>query len=143
MAEETPRAHLKEEDYKLLADFRYALRQFLRFSEETAYSVGLTPQKYQTLLVIRGFPEPDRVSISDLAERLQIRHHSVVGIIDRLEEQGLVTRQQNEEDRRVVCLRLTPRGKELVEEIASRNTGRLKDLQPQLVSLLEQLARLD
>ncbi len=138
MADNGSRRMTKQE-FERLADFRYALRQFLRYSEETAYSVGLTPQKYQALLAIRGYPDKDRVSIGELAERLQIRHHSAVGIVDRLEDQGLVAREQDEQDRRIVCVRLTPLGVEMVERIASSNTDRLRGLQPELSRLLTRM----
>ena len=142
MADNGSRRMTKQE-FERLADFRYALRQFLRYSEETAYSVGLTPQKYQALLAIRGYPDKDKVSIGELAERLQIRHHSAVGIVDRLEDQGLVSREQDEQDRRIVCVRLTPLGEEMVERIASANTDRLKGLQPELSRLLTRMIEVE
>src|ERR1700694_2123784 len=78
----------KDEDVGQAA-FRFALRQFLRFSETAARKAGLTPQQYQGLLAIHGFPERDQVSVGELAERLRLQHHSTVGLIDRLGTQGL------------------------------------------------------
>src|SRR5512136_2658147 len=96
-----------KEDYETLAEFRYAVRCFLRFSEDAAQSAGLTLQQHQALLFIIGYPGREQVTIGELAERLQIRHHSTVGLVDRLEEQGLVERTQNHEDKRQVFISLT------------------------------------
>src|SRR5579862_5258142 len=92
-------------EYEALAGFRHALRLFLRFSEEAALAAGLTPQQHQALLAIQGFPERDYVTVGELAERLQVRHHSAVGLIDRLVTQGLAARRISETDRRQVYVR--------------------------------------
>src|SRR4030067_3228639 len=91
-----------KDDYETLAEFRYALRCFLHFSENAAATVGLTLQQHQALLFIIGYPGREQITIGELAERLQTRHHSAVGLIDRLEELGLVVRLHNSEDRRQV-----------------------------------------
>jgi DNA-binding MarR family transcriptional regulator len=93
---------LNQSDYEALAAFRYAVRQFQHFSEAAAESVGLTPQQHQALLAIKGFPEATPITISQLAERLQIRHHSAVGLIDRLVAQKFVIRKTSSQDRRQV-----------------------------------------
>ena len=77
-------------EYELLAAFRYALRQFLRFSEEAAKGIGMTPQQHQALLAIKGFPGRDRVTIGELAERLQLEPQKVAGLIRRLEDDGFL-----------------------------------------------------
>src|SRR6476659_1509253 len=89
----TKKSTVSQEEYETLAAFRYQLRQFLRFSEEAAKSVGLTPQQNQALLTIKGFPARDYVTIGELAEWLQIKHHSAVGLVNRLVAQDLVTRK--------------------------------------------------
>lgn len=94
----------------MLATFRYALRQFLRFSETAARQAGITPQQHQAILAIAGFPDQDQITVSELAERLQIRHHSAVGLVDRLVVQDLVVREPGEADRREVYISLTPQG---------------------------------
>src|SRR5260221_2588954 len=76
--------------YETLAAFRYALRRFIRFSEKAAEVAGITPQQHQALLAIKGFPGRDRVAVGELAERLQLHHHSTVGLIDRLVAEKLV-----------------------------------------------------
>src|SRR5580698_9448813 len=93
---------LMKAEYETLAAFRYALRKFIHFSETAAETAGITPQQHQALLAIKGFPGHDRVTVSELAERLQLRHHSTVGLIDRLVAEKLVARAPSQEDRRQV-----------------------------------------
>lgn len=97
-----------------LAQFRYALRKFLRFSENAARECGITPQQHQLMLGIEGFTDQASATISELAEFLQERHHSVVGLVERAEQNGLVRRTQDESDRRVVNVTLTPSGKKIL-----------------------------
>jgi DNA-binding MarR family transcriptional regulator len=126
-------------DYETLAAFRYALRQFLHFSEKAAGEVGLTPQQHQALLTIKGYPGRDYVTIGELAERLQIRHHSAVGLVDRLEAQNLVARRDAEADRRQVYVTVTPRGLNLLEQLAAAHRTELQRIGPQINQLLTQL----
>jgi DNA-binding MarR family transcriptional regulator len=128
----------KETDVNQAA-FRFALREFLRFSEMTARRVGLTPQQYQALLAIRGFPGRDRMSIGELAERLQLHHHSTVGLVDRLVSKRLAVREKSTMDRRRVLVRLTPRGIRLVARVSAANRGELRRLRPRLTQLLARL----
>ena len=132
-------AKLSKADYETLASFRYALRQFLHFSEEAAEAVGLTPQQHQALLAIRGFPGRDWVTIGELAERLQIRHHSAVGLVDRLAVQKLVTRTLAEDDRRQVHVVLTANGLSILEQLAAVHRAELRRIGPQINQLLAQL----
>jgi DNA-binding MarR family transcriptional regulator len=129
-------------DYESLAEFRYALRHYLRFSKNAVETVGLTLQQHQALLFIIGFPGREQVTIGELAERLQIRHHSTVGLVDRLEEQGLVERIPNEEDRREVFIGLTQKGVAVLESLASMHREELRHLGPQLCVMLEQITNL-
>src|SRR5688572_26743677 len=117
---------VSDAEYETLAAFRYALRRFLRFSEEAAQEAGLTPQQHQALLAIKGFPGRDRVTISELAERLQIRHHSAVGLVSRLVAQGLVTREQDSADRRQVYVALTESGTEMLERLTAAHREELR-----------------
>jgi DNA-binding MarR family transcriptional regulator len=126
-------------EYETLAAFRYALRQFLRFSEEAAQTVGLTPQQYQALLAIKGFPGRDRVLIGELAERLQIRHHSAVGLVDRLVAQGLVVREPAMTDRRQVYVAITEHGSEILGRLAAVHRDELRHTGPQINLLLQGL----
>jgi DNA-binding MarR family transcriptional regulator len=130
---------MREEDYEILAAFRYSLRQFLHFSEEAARRAGVTPQQYLTLLAVRGFPGRDRVTVSELAERLQIRHHSTVGLIDRLVSQGLMVREAGNDDRRQVFVALTSLGAELLEPLAVAHRDQLQRLSPEMRQILARL----
>ena len=124
-------------DYEILASFRYALRQFLRFSEESARCLGLEPQQHQALLAIKGYPGRSRITIGELAERLQVRHHSAVGLANRLMAKGLLFREAAPEDRRQVYIMLTPRGDSLLEQLAASHKRELRRLTPQLNELLQ------
>lgn len=97
---------LTAEDYRALAQFRHGLRQFLTFSEKAAAEAGLTPAQHQALLAIKGMPVK-QVSVGDLAEWLDVRHHSCVGLVERLVSLGLVTKRPDASDRRRVFLKLT------------------------------------
>src|SRR5262245_3666135 len=101
---------LSKAQYEELAACRYALRQFLRFSERAAKSAGITAQQHQALLAIKGYPGRDQITVGELAARLQILHHSAVGLVDRLVDDDLVSREAATEDRRQVYIRLTRRG---------------------------------
>ena len=121
-------------DYEAMAQYRYAIRRFLRFSEEIARAAGVTPQQYQMLLAIKGYPGREHANISELAERMQLDHHSAVGLIDRSEERGLVRRDPNPDDRRRVNVRLTTAGEALLKKLATLHreelTRMLEDLRP-------------
>lgn len=126
-------------EYEILAALRYALRQFLRFSEEAARTAGLTPQQHQALLAIKGFPGRDRVTIGELAERLQIRHHSAVGLTDRLVSQRLAMRTPGEGDRRRVYVSLTTRGEAVLERLSAAHKEQLRRVAPEIGTLLDRL----
>lgn len=125
--------------YEMLAAFRFALRQFLRFSEDAAHEAGITPQQHQALLAIKGFPGRDRVSVGELAERLQVAHHSAVGLIDRLVIEKLVVREPSEEDRRRVFIALTPHGEEVLEKLAAAHREQLRRIGPEIRQVLDNL----
>ncbi len=104
-------AELDVNDYQALAEFRYQIRKFLRFSEGVAREAGIEPQHHQLMLALKGLPDGIHATVGELAERLQIRHHSSVELIDRLTEQGLVQRRRSEQDRRQVLVALTATGR--------------------------------
>lgn len=133
------RVLLSKTQYERLSDFRYALRCFLGFSEEAAAAAGLTPHQHQALLAIRGFPGRERVTNGELAERLQIKHHSAVGLVNRLEAQGLVTREQGSDDKREFYISLSPRGLELLEQLTAVHREELQQVAPQLTGILKSL----
>jgi DNA-binding MarR family transcriptional regulator len=130
---------LRKAQYEILAAFRYALRRFIHFSETAAQAANITPQQHQALLAIKGFPGCDRVTVGELAERLQLRHHSTVGLIDRLALEKLVARASSKEDRRQVFVQLTNRGKKTLEKLSALHHEQLKRIGPELSQLLNRL----
>jgi DNA-binding MarR family transcriptional regulator len=122
--------------YELLASLRHALRRFLTLSQEAARSGGLTPQQHQALLAIKGFPGRDHVSVGELAGMLQLRHHSAVGLVDRLAARRLIRRTLSSEDRRCVEVRLTPRGERLIARLSEAHLRELRQLGPELHALI-------
>ncbi|HUZ75173.1 MAG TPA: MarR family transcriptional regulator [Stellaceae bacterium] len=127
---------LTKADYERLAELRYLLRRFLIFSEDAAAAAGLTAQQHQALLAIKGFAGRGTVTTGALAERLGIRHHSAVGLIDRLGAKGLIRRRTGAEDRRQVFLELTPRAESLLARLSMAHRNELERLAPLLRTLL-------
>jgi DNA-binding MarR family transcriptional regulator len=132
-------AKLRSHEYQQLAAFRRALREFMRFSEAEAEKGGLTAQNYQALLVVRGCPEGERVTINELAQQLFIRHNSAVGLVDRLAKHGLLAREPAPEDGRKVYLRLTAKGERLLDRLAEVHREELRRIGPQLEALLHSI----
>lgn len=124
----------------MLAALRYSLRQFIRFSENAAHQAGLTPQQHQALLAIKGFPGRDYVTIGELAERLQIVHHSAVGLADRLTKEKYVRRNRNPDDMREVYLQLTARGEKVLQQLSSAHQEQLQRMGPEINALLQRLS---
>ncbi len=129
---------LKPEDYRLLAEFRRLLRQFLVFSEQQALEVGLAPQQHQALLAIKGSPDGPP-TVGDLAERLAIRHNSAVGLINRLVSAGYVTRRDDPSDKRRVSLALTEAGEAILTKLSAAHRAELRRIAPLLKPLVAQL----
>lgn len=126
--------------YEHLAAFRYALRQFMHFSEAAAGRAGVTPQQHQALLAIKGFPGREEVTVGELAERLQLRHHSAVGLLDRLVDLKLVRRATAPDDRRRVLVRLTTAGETLLDRLSASHHEELRRIGPELRERLEMLS---
>jgi len=123
-----PSPGVTKAEYEELAAFRYRLRLFLRFSEQAAREVGLTAQQHQALLAIMGFPGRDEINVGELAERLQIAHHSAVGLVDRLVAQKLLLRKHGTEDARQVYLSLSARGRKILERLSVAHREELRRL---------------
>jgi len=111
-------SRLSKADFETLANFRYRLRRFLRFSEEVTRRHGVTPLQYQLMLQVKGFPGRDWASVSELAERLQAKHHGVVALVSRCEAAGWVTRSMSTDDQRRVEVRLSAAGLRCLEQLA-------------------------
>jgi len=127
---------LKEADYRALAEFRYRIRCFLRFSEQAARAAGIEPQQHQLLLSIKGLPPGKTATVGVLAERMQLAHHSMVELIDRSEKRGLVARRRGKEDRRQVLVEITPAGEEILAELSLYHFDELGSVGPTLVQVL-------
>lgn len=128
-------------DYQALSSFRWQIRRFLHFSQEAALSEGLEPQQHQMMLAIRATNEPDGPTIGELAEELLIRHHSAVGLVDRLVERGLVERARAAVDRRQVRVRLTSEGDRKLQRLSHTHRAELRQSGPDLVEALASLLR--
>lgn len=132
-------AEITTPEYRALAELRYRIRLFLREGDAVARASGLEPQQYLLLLAIRGLPEGQEATVRTLAERLVLKHHSVVELIDRLELHGYVRRARGREDRRRVLVSLLPRGERLLEQVARHRIGELRANGHQLVHAIAEL----
>lgn len=128
-------------EFRALAEFRYRIRLFLNGSEEAARSAGLEPQQYMLMLALRGLPVGREPSIRELAERLQLRHHSVVELVDRLERRQYLRRERSRSDRRQVILHLTVRGERILTKLAKQRISELRTAAPALVESLTTVIR--
>ncbi len=126
-------------NYQALAEFRYQIRRFLRFSEETARKARLEPQHHQLMLAVKGAGEEAGTRIAYLAERLQLQHHSAVELVDRLAKRGLIQRTRSKEDRREVHVKLTRRGERILKQLTLHNREELRTLAPALVRTLKRM----
>jgi DNA-binding MarR family transcriptional regulator len=117
---------LTKQDFEALARFRFGIRRYLRFSEETVRSHGVTPQQYQLMLAIAGYPGRDWAVVRELADRLQLRHHSVVELVNRAQSQGLVQRTTDPDDARAVRVLLTEEGEQLLGRLSALHRDELR-----------------
>lgn len=123
-------------DYESLAELRYQIRRFLHFSEQASRRAGLEPHQHQLMLALKGLPGRVRPRIGELAERLQIRHHSTVELVNRLSTGGFVQRHRMGEDRREVWLSLTPKGEKVLRELSLHHRAELRLHGPALIAAL-------
>ena len=130
-------------DYQALAEFRYQIRRFLHFSDRAVKAAGLELAQYQLMLAIKGIPAGVRPRIRELANRLQILHHSTVELVDRLEAGGFVQRERAHDDRREVLLALTPNGEKVLSELALHHQEELRSAGPALVAALRRVMQAD
>jgi len=126
-------------EYRALAELRYLIRKFVGEGDAAARAAGLEPQQYLLLLALRGLPEGVEATIRTLAERLALKHHSAVELIDRLETHGYVRRSRSRDDRRRVLVTLLPRGEKLLEQVARDRIGELRASGAALVSAISAL----
>jgi len=129
---------LSDSEYHVLARFRRALRVFLRFSEDAARAAALTPSQHQLMLAIRGFPD-GAPTVSDVADWLQLRHHSAVELVDRAAEAGLIERHTDDRDRRRQRLVLTARGERALAGLSVAHREELRRFREEMADLLREL----
>ncbi|HEU4602454.1 MAG TPA: MarR family transcriptional regulator [Steroidobacteraceae bacterium] len=127
---------VRDSEYRQLADFRYAIRTFLEFSEQAARNAGITPQQHQALLAIRGMTEESGANLGFIAERLRVRHHSAVELVNRLAAAKLVERNEDPEDRRRVVVTLTPKAEKILQSLSATHIEELRRLKPALAAVL-------
>ena len=132
---------MTNDEIKTLAGFRLALRQFQFFSEQAAEARGLTTQQYQALLAIKGEEGDAPFTVSLLAQRLLIKHNSAVGLVDRMEQLGLVVRRPSEHDRRSVVIEVTARGDSVFKRLARAHRRELQRIAPELGRHFRHLAK--
>ena len=122
-----------------MAELRYQIRRFLRFSENAARQAGIEPQQHQLLLAVRGLPDGVKPTIGVLAERMQLQHHSTVELVDRLAERGFLCRLRATDDRRQVLVKLTYDGEKFLEKLALHHLQELQSVGPTFVRVLQSL----
>jgi DNA-binding MarR family transcriptional regulator len=133
---------LQEEDYDALAAFRYAMRKFLSFSKRAlANEAQLTPEQYEALLALKAFSSSTGLTIGDLSERLQVKHNTAVGIVDKLEAMSLLGREPGVLDRRQVFLRLTVEGDQLLARLAGIHREEMRVRSPEMIQALVRLQK--
>lgn len=123
-------------EYRALAELRYQIRRFLRFSEDAAREANIEPQQHQLLLAIKGLPKDQEPTIRVLAERLCVKHHTTVALVDHLEARSLVRRERHQEDRREILLRLTPASARLLRRLSVLHRNQFRTIAPTLVKAL-------
>lgn len=128
-------------EFQALAELRYRLRLFLKQGDAEARAAGLEPQQYLMLLAIRGLAPDNPAKIQTLADRLALKHHSAVELVDRLENRGLVRRTRSRTDRRQVLVSLLPRGQKVLERVVQQRISELRSSGRQLVRAITALLR--
>ena len=124
-----------------LAEFRYQVRRFLHFSERECRARGLQTQHYQLLIALLGLPPHKNPTVGTLAERMQLEHHSMVELLDRASQHGLVTRKRDPQDRRRVSIHVTAKGERIAGELGARHVEQLQSAGSKLVAALQPLLR--
>ena len=131
---------LQIKDYVALGAFRYAMRKFLRFSKDVlAAQAKLTPEQYEALLAIKASSRSDGMTIGEISERLQVKHHTAVSLLDKLEARKLATRKRAATDRRNVNVQITKGGASLLARLAAIHRRELQRLSPEIINALRRM----
>ena len=133
--------NFSNEDYLAMAEFRFRVRQFLRFTERNAREANIHPQQHRLMLTVKGMPGTVKPNIRNLAERLLIEHHSAVELVNRAQRQGLVVRKPDPNDRRAVRVEVTAKGERVLAQLFARNKEELRSAAPALVRTLRSIMR--
>ncbi len=133
--------NLHQPDLHAMAELRYQIRRFLRFSEAAARAAGIEPQQHQLLLAVKGLPADRQPTIGALAERMQLRHHSTVELVNRLVERGLIIRLRASDDKRKVLLKLSRDGEEVLRKLSLHHLDELRSTGPKFVAILQSLLK--
>ena len=133
------KTNLQPEDYDSLAAFRYAMRKFLRFSKDALAEANMTPEQYEALLAIKTRGDSTGIIIGELSERLQVKHHTVVSLVDKLVSQKWVARASATEDRRKVHVTLTPLGSSTLARFAAIHRREMRKRSPEMIAALRRL----
>jgi DNA-binding MarR family transcriptional regulator len=136
----TNEVSISQDEYERLHEFRYVIRRFLHFSEQAAREAGIDPQQHQLLLTIQARGAGAGVAIGEIAERLQVRHHSAVELVDRAAARSVVRRETSEIDRRQVLVSLTPEGVRVLRVLSAAHIEELRQAAPALVQVLAEIA---
>lgn len=128
-------------EYRQIEEFRFQIRRFLNFSETAARAAGIEPQQHQALLVLKASGTENLPTIGDIAGRLLLKHHSAVGLVDRLQALGLITRLPNPNDARQVLVRLTSKGERILHNLSMSHRTELEEMAPKLIDLLQSITR--
>jgi DNA-binding MarR family transcriptional regulator len=126
-------------EYQRIEEFRFQIRRFLSFSETAARAADIEPQQHQALLVLKAADRPP--TVGHIAARLLLKHHSAVGLVDRLEALGLVARLANPEDARQVLVRLTAKGERVLRDLSLVHRAELEETAPKLIAILRSITR--
>jgi DNA-binding MarR family transcriptional regulator len=132
---------VRASDYRALSEFRYQIRRYLAFSDAAAGAEGLPSRQYQLLLSLKGLPEEVEPTIRNLAERLDVRHHSAVELVDRLEKRGFVKRERSQVHRSFVFVRITKEGEKVLKKLVASRKEDLRTAGPILVKALATLTK--
>jgi DNA-binding MarR family transcriptional regulator len=135
-----PTPDLLPNDYEALATFRYAMRKFLSFSKRAlAAQARMTPEQYEALLALKAFAGSTGLTITQLSERLQVKHHTAVSLVDRLEALGFVRRTPGVSDRRQVYVRLTAAGSRILVKVALLHREEMRVRSEEMIEALTRL----
>ena len=128
-------------EYRQIEEFRFQIRRFLNFSETAAHAAGIEPQQHQALLVLMASGTENLPTIGYIAGRLLLKHHSAVGLVDRLQALGLIMRRANPDDARQVLVRLTTKGERILHNLSIAHRTELEEAAPGLIAILRSITR--